>query len=114
MTTVTIVLTDLPQGKGVAVQTDSGAPCIGQQRTPAEALAMDLLRTCKAQASSVQYGTLSATLAGELLNDLLHPEELGHAVTPEVRDRARICLGMPAVESHLAYSAHTLSYGCQP
>lgn len=104
MTTLTIVLTDLPKGRGVTVQTNAGAPCIGQPRTPAESLAMDLLRLCKAQASSVQYGNLSATLAGELLKDLLHPEELGHAVTPEVRDRARICLGMPAVESHLAYS----------
>ena len=37
MTTVTIVLTDLPKGKGVAVQTDSGTPCVGQPRTPADA-----------------------------------------------------------------------------
>ena len=104
MTTVTIVLTDLPLGKGVTVHTDAGAPCIGQPRTPAEALAMDLLRTCKAQASAVRYGIHSTTLAGELLADLLHPEELGHAVTSEVRDRARICLGMAPVESHLVYS----------
>lgn len=113
MTTITIVLTDLPKGRGVTAQTDAGAPCIGQPRTPAEALAMDLLRTCIARADSVQYGTLSATLAGELLKDLLHPEELGHAVTPEVRDRARICLGMAAVESHLAYSASPLRSGRQ-
>lgn len=102
MKTITIVLTDLPQGKGVTVQTDTGAPRIGQPCTPAESLAMDLLRTCKAQASAVQYGTPSATLAGELLKDLLHPEALGHAVTPEVRDRARLCLGMRACESHLS------------
>ncbi len=55
MTTLTIVLTDLPKGKGVTVQTDAGVPCIGQPRTPAEALAMDLLRTCNRQADSVQY-----------------------------------------------------------
>jgi hypothetical protein len=67
MTTVTIVLIDLPQGKGVAVQTDSGTPCIGQQRTPAEALAMDLLCTCNRQADRVQYGQASATLQGELI-----------------------------------------------
>ena len=113
MTTLTIVLTDLPKGKGVTVQTDAGVPCVGQPRTPAEALAMDLLRTCKAQASAVQYGNESATLAGELLRDLLDPEMLGYAVPPEVRDRARICLGMPAVESHLAYSKSPLQSGSQ-
>lgn len=67
MKTITIVLTDLEKGKGCAVITDAGAPCIGQQRTPAQSLAMDLLRTCKAQAVSVQYGQASATLASEPL-----------------------------------------------
>lgn len=67
MTTLTIVLTDLPKGRGVTVQTDAGAPCVGQLRTPAEALAMDLLRTCGRQADSVQYGQASATLQGELM-----------------------------------------------
>lgn len=64
--TITIVLTDLPKGRGVTVVTDTGAPAIGQVCTPAQALAMDLLRTCKAQATSVQYGHASASLAGEL------------------------------------------------
>ena len=67
MKTLTIVLTDLPKGRGVAVLTDAGAPCVGQSRTPAEALAMDLLRTCVRQADSVQYGNPGATLAGDLL-----------------------------------------------
>lgn len=66
MTTLTIVLTDLPKGRGVTVQTNAGAPCIGQPRTPAEALAMDLLRLCSRQADSVQYGQASAALHGEL------------------------------------------------
>ena len=65
--TITIVLTDLPKGRGVTVMTDAGAPAIGQVCTQAQALAMDLLRTCKAQATSVQYGQASATLAGELV-----------------------------------------------
>jgi hypothetical protein len=38
----------------------------------------------------------------QLLQDLLHPEELGHAVTAEVRDRARTCLDLLPVEPHLA------------
>ena len=67
MSTITIVLTDLPQGQGVTVQTDSAAPCVGQQRSPAEALAMDLLRTCNKQAAGVQYGQQIVSLAGDLL-----------------------------------------------
>lgn len=62
---------------------------------------MDLLRVCKAQATHTQYGTPCATLAGQLLEDLLSPEALGWAVTGEVRDRARLCLRMKPVESHL-------------
>ena len=105
MPKITIVVEDIPGTRlsvgSVHVTTDTGAPCIGQPRTPAESLAMDLLRQCKAQATHIKYGTPCATLAGQLLADLLHPEALGHAVTAEVRDRARQCLGMPAV-SHLA------------
>lgn len=41
----------------------------------------------------------------QLLEDLLHPEELGHAVTPEVRARARTCLDMLPVEPHLTAKA---------
>lgn len=67
MTTITIVLRDLPKGRGVTVITDAGAPSIGQLCSPAQALAMDLLRTCHKQASTVQHGTASATEAGELL-----------------------------------------------
>lgn len=35
----------------------------------------------------------------EFLRRLLNPEELGHAVTAEVRDCARELLGMPRVET---------------
>lgn len=67
MSTITIVLTNLPKGRGVTVQTDAGAPAIGQVCNPAQALAMDLLRICKAQADAVHYGQPCATLAGDLL-----------------------------------------------
>ena len=67
MTILTIVLTDLPKGQGVTVQTNAGAPCIGQPRTPAEALTMDLLRLCNRQAHSVQYGNANTALSGELV-----------------------------------------------
>ena len=35
------------------------------------------------------------------VNSLLHPEEYGYAVSAEVRDQARILLGMNPVESKL-------------
>lgn len=41
-----------------------------------------------------------------LAEDLLNPEEMGHAVTPEVRDRARIALGMRAVEFRPLIATH--------
>ncbi|MES2909860.1 MAG: hypothetical protein V4718_00640 [Pseudomonadota bacterium] len=55
MSTITITLTDLPKGRGVTVSTNTTKPSIGRQVTPAEALAMDLLRTCNAQAEKVEY-----------------------------------------------------------
>lgn len=35
----------------------------------------------------------------DFLHSLLDPERLAHAVTPEVRDRARNCLGIKRVET---------------
>lgn len=74
MNTITIVLIDLEKGKGCAVMTDAAPPTIGQPVTPAQALAMDLLRTCNLQATSVQYGQQTAVLAGELMQALRLPE----------------------------------------
>lgn len=37
--------------------------------------------------------------ARDLLCDLLDPEGLGWAATPEIRDRARQCFGIPKCES---------------
>lgn len=70
MKTITIVLLDLEKGKGCAVMTDAAPPAIGQPVTPAQALAMDLLRLCNQRANSVQYGQSTATLAGELMQSL--------------------------------------------
>lgn len=38
--------------------------------------------------------------AFKLVNDLLNPEVYGHAVSAEVRDQARVCLGLPKVEQN--------------
>lgn len=67
MATITIVLRDLPKGQGCAVLTDSAPPSIGHPRTDAQDLANRLLRLCASQAATTQYGTASATLAGELV-----------------------------------------------
>ena len=36
----------------------------------------------------------------KFVNDLLNPEVYGHAVSAEVRDQARVCLGLPKVEQN--------------
>jgi hypothetical protein len=41
-----------------------------------------------------------------LAEDLLNPEELGHAATAEIRDRARIALGLRAVEFKPLITTH--------
>ena len=41
-----------------------------------------------------------------LAEDLLNPEELGHAATTEIRDRARIALGLRAVEFKPLIATH--------
>lgn len=97
MPTITITISDLPGGSGATVATDSDRPAIGSTRTPAQALAMDLLRTCSSQAKDVRYG-LAGMPVIELAYALLDPEQLGHAATPEIRDRARVALGRQPVE----------------
>lgn len=44
----------------------------------------------------------------QLAEDLIHPEQFGWAVTPEIRDRARLALGMKACETAAVQVA---SYG---
>lgn len=97
MPSITITITDAPAGRGAVVVTDGDPPAIGRTLTPAQALAMDLLRTCKSQAMDVRYGPDQVPLV-KLANDLLNPEALGFAVTAEVRDRVREALGRRAVE----------------
>lgn len=41
-----------------------------------------------------------------LAEDLLNPEQLGHAATAEIRDRARIALGLRAVEFKPLIATH--------
>lgn len=36
----------------------------------------------------------------KFVNNILNPEMYGHAVSPEVRDQARVCLGLQKVEQN--------------
>ena len=97
MATITITLIDQPRG-AVSVRTDSDKPVIGRTCTPAQALAMDLLRTCGKQASEVQYGPETVPLVA-FANAVRAPDDLGHAVSPEVRRRATEALGATTDEA---------------
>lgn len=97
MPAITITISDLPGGRGAVVSTDGDQPAVGRLLTPAQSLAMDVLRLCQRQASEVAYGDDKVPLK-DFANSFLDPERLGYAVNPEVRDRARLVLGLPAVE----------------
>lgn len=97
MPIITITISDQAPGMAPLVVTDGDPPAIGRALTPAQALAMDLLRTCKAQAREVRYGPDNVPLVA-LAQDLCNPEVFGYAVTAEVRDRARAARGLQQVE----------------
>lgn len=115
---ITILINDTDQ-RTVVVSTNEYAPAVGRSLTAAEALAMDLLRTCQHQADQVSYLDKSANIAAlrHTLQRLLDPEDLGHAATPEIRDMARVALGRPATETARytcgvdGYAVHSLRQG---
>jgi len=63
-------------------------------------LAFAALKGCRV-GGNVAAPRVNPVLLIGLANALLDPEQLGHAVTGEVRDMARLALGKPAVEGHL-------------
>lgn len=98
MPTITITITDQPYGRAAIASTNGERPALGRALSPAQALAMDLLRTCERQAQEVRYGAEHVPLV-QLATRLLHPEDLGFAATPQMRDAARQALGLPATET---------------
>lgn len=96
MATITITLSDLPNSH-VSVCTDAEKPTVGHGVTPAQAIAMELLGTAFRRGSTVIYDAHQVP-AIALALELLDPDGFGHAVTPEVRDRARRVLGRPEGE----------------
>lgn len=67
MNRITIVLQDQADGNGYSLQTDLGAPALGTKGTPAEQVAAALICICLKSAKNAQFGTTSATLAGDLV-----------------------------------------------
>jgi hypothetical protein len=97
MASLTITLIDLAGGL-VSVRTDARAPTVGRGLTPAEAIAMELLGTSFKRGCEVIYDPHQVPVVALAL-DLLDPEGLGHAVTRELRDRARRALGRARVDA---------------
>lgn len=93
MPRITITIEDVPAG--AAVTTDGERPQIGRLQTPAQALAMDLLRICSKQAIAVSYGPEENQLVA-FARSIVHPEGFGHAVPREVIAAARRALGTAA------------------
>lgn len=97
MPRITLTICDTPGGRAAVVLTDGERPAIGRTLTPAQALAMDLLRACGNQAGAVHYGEDKVPLV-DFAYSFLSPERFGLAVTAEIRDAARVALGRNAVE----------------
>lgn len=93
-TTITITLTDRPNGQ-LSISTDLCGP-IDSLRTPAEAMATCFVEFARLTDATVLQGAEHVP-ALALAKDLLDPEMYGYAVTPEVHNRARRVLGMPPV-----------------
>lgn len=88
-----------PPGAVVAV------PGSGFAKASVHTMAWDVLafaaqKGCRV-GGNVAANRVNPVLLIGLANALLDPEQLGHAVTAEVRDMARMALGKPAVESYM-------------
>lgn len=86
--TVRLTLRDLP-GERVAI-TSTFAPMLGASASPAQALAMDIANQGRKRGHQVHHADADPLAA--FVARLLHPDELGWAVTGEVRDHARWAL----------------------
>lgn len=92
MPKVILTLEDTPTGVSI---TSDHAPMIGAPCSPAQGAAMAIVartqREWRVQGPAIAYPPHQLCMA------LLDPEDLGHAATPEIRDRARQALGLPVV-----------------
>lgn len=91
MKRITITITDTPDGRSALVTTDAERPQVGRKLTPAEALAVDLLRACIHEAARVEFDPQAVPLVSLAL-ELLDPVN-AHLVPREFRARAIGALG---------------------
>lgn len=98
MSIVTFALIDTPDGR-VAVHS-SYRPLAGQACSPAESAALEIMnRTRREWGLEPQtWNRAVAETPETLCRALLDPEDLGHAVTAEVRRRAGVAMGLIPVE----------------
>lgn len=98
MPSVTLTFIDQPDGK-VALRTDLDAAMPRQARTPAQEAALHAINGTIVFGGrvTVAHGPEAVPLVN-LARGLLNPEDLGLAVSAEVRDRARVALGRNGVE----------------
>lgn len=85
-------------------------PAPGQPAGVAEAMALDLVNAAHKRGATVvppavcpaqPNGQPDPLLLLDLANALLNPEELGYCANPEIRDRARIAIGLRPAETGL-------------
>ncbi len=93
--TVTITLMQDAHGN-VRVCTDLPQPTTGAPLSQAQALGLDLITHCRHQRHEVVHGAEHVP-ALALALDLTSPEMYGWSTAPEVRNRAREVLGIPAI-----------------
>lgn len=64
MATITLIIEDLPKGRGFNVRTDALLGTVGRQYTPAEAFAQVLLRRALFEANHVDHGATLGNIQG--------------------------------------------------
>lgn len=77
---------------GIEISTTLPKPMIGMGLTAVESTALSCVNAAMHSGCVVNYDDRTSPLI-RLAYDLLHPEEMGYAVTHEVRQRARTALG---------------------
>ena len=87
-----VTITVAHTNAGLTVCTNMARPAVGKALSPPDIMALELMTAALRAGCAVHYDPASVPLVS-LAMDLLHPEALGHAVTPEVRQRARDALG---------------------
>jgi len=83
-------------GRMVA-STTMAKPSVGAKPSDCETIALSLMAAARAVGCTIDY-TPAHVAPYELCKDLLNPEALGFSATNEIRDRARMAIGLRAVE----------------